>query len=207
MKHLLEFLFENESFLWIHRRLIYFYVDKGFLEKNLLIQKILILPENYDILIKRTEILSNILNGYIEKFYFDFIDNINKELEILLLKLDWNFQEVYIDDHLNLNIKNSEGKPQKFNSLSDFEKKSIAILILLIIKMEYYPDYPLFVIDEHLNSADSERFIKFIPHLYEKILKSNIKLFLVTSLPNDSELEYIKDWDKRQFEELTIFYK
>ena len=176
-------------------------------KKNLLIQKILILPENYDILIKRTEILSNILNGYIEKFYFDFIDNINKELEILLLKLDWNFQEVYIDDHLNLNIKNSEGKPQKFNSLSDFEKKSIAILILLIIKMEYYPDYPLFVIDEHLNSADSERFIKFIPHLYEKILKSNIKLFLVTSLPNDSELEYIKDWEKRQFEDLTIFYK
>ena len=176
-------------------------------KKNLLIQKILILPENYGILIKRTEILSNILNGYIEKFYFDFIDKINKELEILLEKLDWNFQEVYIDDDLNLNIKNSEGNPQKFNSLSDFEKKSIAILILLIIKMEYYPDYPIFVIDEHLNSADSERFIKFIPHLYEKILKSNIKLFLVTSLPNDAELEYIKNWDKRQFEELTIFYK
>lgn len=176
-------------------------------KKNLLIQKILILPENYGILIKRTEILNIILNGYIEKFYFDFIDNINKELEILLQELDWNFQEVYIDDDLNLNIKNSEGKPQKFNSLSDFEKKSIAILILLIIKMEYYPDYPLFVIDEHLNSADSERFIKFIPHLYEKILKSNIKLFLVTSLPNESELEYVKDWEKRQFKELTIFYK
>ena len=176
-------------------------------KKNLLVQKILILPKNYDILIKRTEILINMLNGYIEKFYFDFIDNINIELEILLQKLDWNFQEVYIDDDLNLIIKNSEGKPQKFNSLSDFEKKSIAILILLIIKMEYYPDYPIFVIDEHLNSADSERFIKFIPHLYEKILKSNIKLFIITSLPNYPELQFIKDWENRQFEELTIFYK
>ena len=176
-------------------------------KKNLLIQKILILPENYDILIKRTDILLNMLNGYIEKFYLDFIDTINTELEILLEKLEWNFQEVYIDDDLNLIIKNSEGKPQKFSSLSDFEKKSIAILILLIIKMEYYPDYPIFVIDEHLNSADSERFINFIPHLYEKILKSNIKLFIVTSLPNDSELEFIKDWERRQFEELTIFYK
>ncbi len=181
--------------------------NKLTIKRNSLIQKILILPENYDILIKRTEVLVKILNGYIEKFYFDFIDKINKELEILLQKLDWDLQEVYIDDDLNLIIKNSDGKPQKFNSLSNFEKKSIAILILLIIKMEYYPDYPIFVIDEHLNSADSERFIKFIPHLYEKILKSNIKLFLVTSLPNDSELEYIKNWDKRQFDELTIFYK
>ncbi len=176
-------------------------------KKNLLVQKILILPENYNSLIKRTEILINILNSHVEKFYFEFIDNINKELEVLLGKLEWNFQEVFIDDALNLIIKNSEGKPQKFNTLSDFEKKSIAILILLIIKMEYYPNYPIFVIDEHLNSADSERFIKFVPHLYEKIIKSNIKLFIITSLPNYPELEFISDWENRKYEELTIFYK
>ena len=73
--------------------------------------------------------------------------------------------------------------------------------------MEYYPDYPIFVIDEHLNSADSERFIKFIPHLYEKVMKSNIKLFIITSLLKESELKSINNWKNQQFEELTIFYK
>jgi len=181
--------------------------DKLNSKKNLLIQKILILPENYDLLIKRTEILIEKLNEYIENFYLEFIDTINSELAILLEKLEWKFQEVFIDDDLNLIIKNSEGKPQKFHSLSNFEKKSISIVILLIIKMKYFPNYPIFVIDEHLNSADSARFIKFIPHLYEKILKSNIKLFIATSLPNDSEIEVINNWDKNQYGQLTIYYK
>lgn len=181
-------------------------IDKLNSKKNLLVQKILILPENYDLVIKRTEILIEKLNEYIENFYLKFIDTINSELAILLEKLEWKFKEVFIDDDLNLIIKNPEGKPQKFQSLSNFEKKSISILILLIIKMKYFPNYPIFAIDEHLNSADSARFIKFIPLLYEKILKSNIKLFIATSLPNDSEMDIINNWDKNQYGQLKIYY-
>lgn len=176
-------------------------------KKSLLVQKIVILPENYNILIKRLDYFIKRLNSYIESFYIEFIDSINSELSLLLDKLNWSFREVFIDDNLNLIIKNLEGKPQKFHSLSSFEKKSISIILLLIIKMKYYPDYPLFVIDEHLNSADSERFIKFIPHLYENVLKDNLDLFILTSLPNEAENELTSSWDKNQYEDLTIYYR
>lgn len=176
-------------------------------KKKLLIQKILILPENYNLLIKRTEILISKLEEYIEAFYFGFLDHLNKELKILVKKLNWNFQKIYIDDDLNLIVKIIDGKTLKFSSLSDFEKKSIGILILLIIKMKFYPDYPLFVIDDHLNSADPERLMNFIPHLYENILKSKIKLFIITSLPIEFESDFFSSLEKKKYDELTIFSK
>ncbi len=176
-------------------------------KKNLLIQKILILPENFNLLIKRTEILISKLNEYIEAFYFEFVDHLNKELKNLVKQLNWNFQKIYIDDDLNLIVKNIDGKTLKFSNLSEFEKKSIAILILLIIKMKFYPNYPLFVIDGHLNSADYERLMNFIPYLYENILKSKIKLFIITSLPIESESDFLSNLEKKEYDELTIFSK
>lgn len=177
------------------------------LKKNLLVQKILTLPENYNKLIERTEIFIRKLNEPIESFYLEFIDFINSELEILLEKLNWSFQEVYIDYDLSLKAKNSDGKHQKFSSLSDFEKKSIAILILLIIKMKYYPDYPIIAIDQHLDSADPKRFLSFIPHLYENVLKSKIKFLIITLLPNDLESEFFEDLEKNQYKQLTIYHQ
>jgi len=181
--------------------------DELTLKKNLLVQKILTLPENYNKLIERTDIFIGKLNEPIESFYLEFIDFINSELEILLEKLNWSFQEVYIDDDLSLIVKDSDGKPQKFNSLSDFEKKSIAILILLIIKMKYYPDYPIIAIDQHLDSADPKRFLSFIPHLYENVLKSKIKFLIITLLPNDLESEFFEDLEKNQYKQLTIYHQ
>ncbi len=177
------------------------------LKKNLLVQKILTLPENYNKLIERTDTFIRKLNEPIESFYLEFIDFINSELEILLEKLNWSFQEVYIDYDLSLIVKSSDGKPQKFNSLSDFEKKSIAILILLIIKMKYYPDYPIIAIDQHLDSADPKRFLSFIPHLYENVLKSKIKFLIITLLPNDLESEFLEDLEKNQYKQLTIYHQ
>jgi len=167
----------------------------------------LTLPENYNKLIERTDIFIRKLNEPIESFYLEFIDFINSELEILLEKLNWSFQEVYIDDDLNLIVNDSDGKPQKFNSLSDFEKKSIAILILLIIKMKYYPDYPIIAIDQHLDSADPKRFLSFIPHLYENVIKSKIKFLIITLLPNDLESEFLEDLEKNQYKQLTIYHQ
>lgn len=181
--------------------------DELTLKKNLLVQKILTLPENYNKLIERTEIFIRKLNEPIESFYLEFIDFINSELEILLEKLNWSFQEVYIDDALSLIVKDSDGKPQKFNSLSDFEKKSIAILILIIIKMKYYPNYPIIAIDQHLDSADPKRFLSFIPHLYENVLKSKIKFLIITLLPNDLESEFFEDLEKNQYKQLTIYHQ
>ncbi|MFX0141589.1 MAG: hypothetical protein ACFFDN_48575, partial [Candidatus Hodarchaeota archaeon] len=181
--------------------------EKIILKKNLIVQRILILPENYNKLINRTDILIEKINEFIEAFYLDFIDYINSELEILLAKLNWNFQEVYIDDDLNLIVKNYQGKPQKFNSLSDFERKSISILILLIIKMKFYPDYPIFAIDDHLNSSDPQRFLNFVPFLYENVIKSKIKLFIITSLPNEFKSGFLDSLEKTQYDKLTIFHK
>ena len=73
--------------------------------------------------------------------------------------------------------------------------------------MKFYPDYPLFVIDDHLNSADSERLMNFIPYLYENILKSKIKLFIITSLPIESESNFFSSLEKKEYDELTIFSK
>lgn len=175
--------------------------------KDKIIKKILILPESFNQLTKKTEIIIEVLNEKIEAFYLEFIDYVNSELEIMFKNLNWAFQEVYIDDDLSLIIKNSEGKPQKFNSLSDFEKKSIAILILLIIKAKYFPEYPIIAIDEHLNSADPQRFEKFIPHLQKLLTKSGSKLLIITLLPNESEIDFFRDFEKNQYEQLTIYHK
>ncbi len=177
------------------------------IKKNRLVQKILILPEKYNQLIKRTEEFTEILNKNIEVFYFEFVDYINSQLKILLEKLNWKFQEVYIDDDLSLVIMDPNGKPQKFQSLSEFEKKSIAILILLIIKMKYFPEYPIVAIDEHLNSADPQRFLNFVPFLYENILKPNVKFVIITLLPGDLEESFIADLEVNQYEHLTIYSK
>jgi len=180
--------------------------DKLSNDKNRIIHKILILPESFNQLTKRTEEIIEVLNEKIEAFYLKFIDYVNSELEVMLKNLNWGFQEVYIDDDLSLIVKNSEGKPQKFNSLSDFEKKSIAILILMIIKSKYFPEYPIIAIDEHLNSADPKRFEKFIPHLQKLLEKSGIKLLIITLLPNESENNFFTDFEKKQYEHLTIYH-
>ncbi len=176
-------------------------------KKNLLIQKILILPENFKKLIQRAETLINVINKEVEAFYIDFIDFINSELKELINKLKWNFEKVYIDDNLNLIVRNNEGKTLKFKSLSNFEKKSIGILIILIIKMKYYPDYPLFVIDEHLNSADFDRLLNFIFFLYENFIILKIPFFIITSLPFENKSNKLEELYKKQFNDLTIFYK
>ena len=177
------------------------------LKKNLIVKNLLLLPENYDKLIDRTNILIKKLNKYTESFYHDFVDYLNSELEILLNKLNWNFKELYIDDELNIIVKNSEGKPQEFNSLSDFEKKSIVILILLIVKMKFFPEYPIFAIDEHLNSADPQRILNFVPYLYENIIKSKIKFFIITSLSNEYNSVFFNNLEKSSYDNLIIHYK
>ncbi|MGQ4876043.1 MAG: AAA family ATPase [Promethearchaeia archaeon] len=176
-------------------------------ERNTLVHKILILPVNYDVLIKRTEYIIDVLNEKIEKFFLNFIDYVNSELEIMVDKLNWNFKELYIDDDLNLITINKEGKPQNFMTLSDFERKSIAIVILLIVKLKFFPDYPIFAIDEHLNSADQARFVNFINYLYENIIKSRIPLFIITSLPNNIKFEKLGFFKQNNMEDLIILYK
>ncbi|KKK66525.1 hypothetical protein LCGC14_2963230, partial [marine sediment metagenome] len=140
-------------------------------------------------------------------FYLEFVDYLNSQLKILLEKLNWKFQEVYIDDDLSLVIMDPNGKPQKFHSLSEFEKKSIAILILLIIKMKYFPEYPIVAIDEHLNSADPQRFLSFVPYLYENLMKPNVKFLIITLLPSALEDNFLEDLEMNQYEHLTIYYK
>jgi len=175
--------------------------------KNLLVQKIIVLPDNYNKIIERTEVLLKNLREHVEEFYFKFIDHVNSELETLLKELEWSFENVFIDDDLDLVIKDSNGRPQKFASLSDFEKKSIAILILLIVKNKYFPNYPIFAIDEHLNAADSKRFIKFIPFLFEHVKDSNIKFLVVTTLPQDVDSEFLEQFEGKTYENISIYHK
>jgi len=176
-------------------------------KKNLLVQRIIVLPDNYNKIIERTEIVLKNLREHVEEFYFKFIDHVNTQLEILLKELEWSFENVFIDDDLNLVIKDSNGRPQKFASLSDFEKKSIAILILLIVKNKYFPNYPIFAIDEHLNAADSKRFIKFIPFLFEHVKDSNIKFLVITTLPQDVDSEFLEQFEGKTYETISIYHK
>ncbi|MHA1284556.1 MAG: AAA family ATPase [Promethearchaeota archaeon] len=182
-------------------------IDRLMNEKNLLIQKILILPQNYNKLIERIELIIKILENKLEDFYLNFIDFLNSKLKLLLTKLNWSFQDIYIDDELNLIIKNEKGIPQKFSSLSEFEKKSIGILILFIVKVKFYPEYPLMVIDEHLNSADPNRFVNFITYFLKIALESNIKLLVITLLPNELNNQFLNNLEQKQYKDIKIYYK
>ena len=73
--------------------------------------------------------------------------------------------------------------------------------------MKYFPEYPIVAIDEHLNSADPQRFLSFVPYLYENLMKPNVKFLIITLLPSALEDNFLEDLEMNQYEHLTIYYK
>lgn len=167
-------------------------------------KRILILPEKYNQIISRVERFSKIVNNLLDEFYFDFLDFANTQLEKLLDQLNWDFERVFVDDNLDIKIINSDGESQDFANLSNFERKSIGILIILIFKLKYFPDYPVFAIDEHLNSADPRRFIKFIKFI-DTLIEKDDSLFLVTILPFEENISALDELEAHEYGELIIY--
>jgi len=144
------------------------------------IREIMYIPKKYDEILNKAKSMLKELDDFIDEYFYALIDEINDELKKLIKILGWTFKSVKINDDLEIKIYNYDNIPLDFWSLSGFERKSIAILIILIIKNKFFPEYPLFAIDEHLDSADNERFYNFIKFLQVYVLNNNIKLFLVT---------------------------
>ena len=103
-----EDLQEKQSRLIHQTTLLKQEIEKYNNEENRLKKRILILPESYNQLISRTEIIINALNQKIERFYFDFIDFVNEQMNNLIEKLDWEFSEILVDDNLDLIIKDKD---------------------------------------------------------------------------------------------------
>jgi enolase len=63
----------------------------------------------------------------------------------------------------------------RFNELSNYERKLIAIIIGISAKNAFLPEFPLFIIDEPLDSADDRRFEKTLEYIKQKV-----KVLIVT---------------------------
>jgi predicted nucleic acid-binding Zn-ribbon protein len=179
-------------------------IESLFEQDNLISRRILMVPEGYNLILHRIEQLIEILNNKLDDFYYNFLDYVNEELAKLLEQLNWKVKEVSVNDMLEIRVTNYENKNQDFQTLSTFERKSIGILIILIFRLKYFPDYPVFAIDEHLNSADPERFLKFILFI-ENLLKDKQGLFIVTVLPFEERINFFKDYQETQIDGLKIY--
>jgi DNA repair exonuclease SbcCD ATPase subunit len=173
-------------------------------QKEDTIRKSLLVSDNISKLLKMTEHVMNEIAAFIEKYYYTLIDETNTELAKMKEELGWGFKGIRINDDLDIEIKNQEGMKIDFSTLSDFERKSISILILYIMKNKFYPDYPLFVIDEHMNSADEKRCAIFVKMILQREAKKSNHIFLVTSNKHNALLE--KGQENVVCDALTIFH-
>ncbi|MHA1248527.1 MAG: hypothetical protein ACTSRP_00910 [Candidatus Helarchaeota archaeon] len=148
------------------------------------------IPNKYSKIKKFLNLNINKIMEKINNFRQEFLDILNEELLELTTKLDWKFKKIIITDNLTLKVRNKDNHVLAFNTLSGFERKSIAILIMLAIKLRFFPQIPFFCIDEHLNAADNIRFINFIKFLYP-IVENKLKFFIITSVRELPEIKSI----------------
>lgn len=112
----------------------------------------------------------------------EFIDKINERIKECYKFLKFlDFSSVILTDDLKLIIKRKPGIITNFKELSTMERILIGIIISYSVLRAFYPDFPIFAIDDPLNAADDIRFQKLVEYLSTKI-----PLLIVTrNLAND----------------------
>jgi len=92
-------------------------------------------------------------------------DNFNKKIMQVYKKLGFkDFKNIEIDSTFSIKV-NRKGKEQQLNRLSTSERVTLGVLVMLVGKEEYLPDYPFFVLDEVTTAYDPARFKKIIDYL------------------------------------------
>ncbi|MHA1971614.1 MAG: archaea-specific SMC-related protein [Candidatus Hodarchaeales archaeon] len=126
------------------------------------------------------------------------IQNFNDQIKKVYQKLSYqDFEEIRIDEKFNLIVKRKKkGRSidQPIESLSDSERITIALIVMLAGREEYIPDYPLFVLDKVTLDYDPTRFEMILDYLTER----DVPYIIVTlaqgldEATGELQVEYLK---------------
>lgn len=97
------------------------------------------------------------------------IENFNRQIKRVYQLLTYrDFEDIRISPNFRLIVKRRrDGKmlDQPIESLSDSERITIALIVMLAGREEYIPDYPLFVLDKVTLDYDPTRFEMILDYL------------------------------------------
>ncbi len=100
------------------------------------------------------------------------IENFNLQIKKVYQLMSYqDFENIRIDPEFNLIVRRSrKGKSldQPIESLSDSERITIALIVMLAGREEYIPDYPLFVLDKVTLDYDPTRFNMILDYLTQR---------------------------------------
>jgi len=126
--------------------------------------------KKYDILIDRLKLLQKTLQTRIYFIQEEFLDTINKNLVAILEKLELPaIKSIVINDDLSIAITRPNLHKGRYGELSNYERKLISIIIGISAKNAFLPEFPMFIIDEPLDSADDVRFERTLAYIKEKV--------------------------------------
>ncbi len=126
------------------------------------------------------------------------IENFNQQIKKVYLLMSYrDFEDIRIDSQFRLIVKRKKDKKsidQPIESLSDSERITIALIVMLAGREEYIADYPLFVLDKVTLDYDPSRFQMILDYLTQR----EVPYIIVTtaqSIEESSgrlEVEYIE---------------
>ncbi|MFX1284761.1 MAG: hypothetical protein ACFFB5_13965 [Promethearchaeota archaeon] len=145
----------------------------------------LLMLKTFDIKRKNLKKVIYFVQKGIKSIQENILDKINYHLNQIITELDIPFlSSIKLDDDFNLKIVRKTGVLGEFRELSGLEKRLIAILVGFSIKNALLQDFPFFIIDETLYSADDESFEQIINYIGQ-----NIDLLIVTRLGTNPDIQ------------------
>lgn len=121
-------------------------------------------------LIDATKEIGKLIQEKIAHIQDELIDKINERIIECYEGLKFlDFSSITLTDDLKLIIKRKPGIITSFKELSTMERTLVGIIISFSVLKAFYPDFPIFAIDDPLNAADDIRFQKLVKYLSGKI--------------------------------------
>lgn len=100
------------------------------------------------------------------------IENFNNQIKkVYQLMVYQDFEDIQINPNFKLIVKRKRKKKsidQPIESLSDSERITIALIVMLAGREEYIPNYPLFVLDKVTLDYDPSRFQMILDYLTQR---------------------------------------
>jgi len=118
-----------------------------------------------------------------------FAEKFNKSIEEVIKELDFEFSALIDPDELKITIKRGEFR-QPIASLSTTERSIVAVILQIALKEAFYPDIPLFIVDEIIMDFDRERATKLVEYLL-KASKERRWLVILAKVGERKEIKRI----------------
>jgi len=111
-------------------------------------------------------------------------NSFNKRITNVYNKLGFkDFRKIEIDSTFRI-IVTRKNKIQELNRLSTSERVTLGVIVMLVGKEEYLPEYPFFVLDEVTTAYDPIRFKKIIDYITDET-KTNYTIVTAFSPTGD----------------------